>query len=128
MAEDLPSLTQTFLVINDQVYFLEKIITTIGRSLDNDIVLKSLNVSRRHAQIRYEYGKCVLYDLNSTLGTFVNNQRINRKILKSGDVFRMANLRVLFVQNTKDLLDESTYVTGELKGSDQAKNEDKTEE
>ncbi|MBN2500356.1 MAG: FHA domain-containing protein [Anaerolineales bacterium] len=115
MAEEIPALAQTFLVINDQVYFLEKIITTIGRGLDNDIVLKSLNISRRHAQIRYELGKCVLYDMNSTLGTFVKDQRINRIVLKSGDVFRMANIRVLFVQNIKELEDESASVTSELK-------------
>jgi pSer/pThr/pTyr-binding forkhead associated (FHA) protein len=127
MAEELPTLTQTFLVINDQVYFLDKIITTIGRSLDNDIVIKSLNVSRRHAQIRYEFGKCVLYDLNSTLGTFMNDQRVNRVILKSGDVFRLANLRVLFVQNTKELFDESTYVTGELDEEQVKKEEEEAE-
>ena len=115
MAEEIPALAQTFLVINDQVYFLEKIITTIGRGLDNDIVIKSLNISRRHAPIRYELGKCVLYDMNSTLGTFVKDQRINRIVLKSGDVFRMANIRVLFVQNMKELEDESASVTSELK-------------
>ncbi len=115
MAEEIPALAQTFLVINDQVYFLEKIITTIGRGLDNDIVIKSLNISRRHAQIRYEFGKCVLYDMSSTLGTFVKDQRINRIVLKSGDVFRMANIRVLFVQNIKELEDESASVTSELK-------------
>ena len=124
MTEENLELAQTFLVINDQVYFLEKIITTIGRSLDNDIVIKSLNISRRHVQIRYEFGKCVLYDLNSTLGTFVKDQRINRKVLKSGDVFRMANIRVLFVQNTKELEDESASVTSELKDPDLSEEED----
>src|SRR4030095_9970534 len=33
-------------------------------------------VSRYHSEFRSEAGKCVLFDANSTFGTFVNGQRV----------------------------------------------------
>jgi pSer/pThr/pTyr-binding forkhead associated (FHA) protein len=106
---------RTFIVLDNQIVFLDKIVTRIGRSLDNDVVIRNMNVSRYHAQIRYEGGSCVLYDLNSTLGTSVGEQKIDRWVLKSGDVFCLANLRVLFVQNTEDeIVEESKSETREL--------------
>ena len=106
---------RTFIVLDNQIVFLDKIVTRIGRSLDNDVVIRNMNVSRYHAQIRFEGGKCVLYDLNSTLGTFVDEQKIDRRVLKSGDVFCLANMRVLFVQNTEDgIVEESKSETREF--------------
>jgi pSer/pThr/pTyr-binding forkhead associated (FHA) protein len=106
---------RTFIVLDNQIVFLDKIVTRIGRSLDNDVVIRNMNVSRYHAQIRYEGGSCVLYDLSSTLGTFVGEQKIDRWVLKSGDVFTLANMRVLFVQNTEDeIVEESKSETREL--------------
>jgi pSer/pThr/pTyr-binding forkhead associated (FHA) protein len=107
---------RTFIVLDNQIVFLDKIVTRIGRSLDNDVVIRNMNVSRYHAQIRYEGGACVLYDLSSTLGTFIDDKKIDRWVLKSGDVFTLANLRVLFVQNTEDeIVEESQSETRELK-------------
>ena len=113
---DMPeSPERTFIVLDNQIVFLDKIVTRIGRSLDNDVVIRNMNVSRYHVQIRYEGGSCVLYDLNSTLGTFVGEQKVDRWVLKSGDVFCLANMRVLFVQNTEDeIVEESKSETREL--------------
>ncbi len=33
-------------------------------------------VSRKHAELRFEGGKCFLYDLNSSYGSYVNGQRV----------------------------------------------------
>ena len=41
---------------------------TIGRSSKNDVVLNSSNVSRQHAVIQEENGKCVIHNLKSTNG------------------------------------------------------------
>ena len=58
----------------------------IGRSTTNQLVLQNKQVSRQHAVIRYENDVPVLTDMNSGVGTFVNNQRIQRTILHPGDL------------------------------------------
>ena len=50
----------------------------IGRGPGNDVVLPDAHkgVSRTHAELRFRNGRCVLVDLQSQNGTFVNGQRI----------------------------------------------------
>ena len=49
---------------------------TVGRIQGNDIILPRGNVSKRHARFALQNGKVMLYDLQSTNGTFVNGVRI----------------------------------------------------
>lgn len=49
---------------------------TIGRVQGNDIVLPKGNVSKQHSRITMESDKCVIVDLKSTNGTYVNNRKI----------------------------------------------------
>jgi len=59
---------------------------TIGRVEQNDVVLPRSNVSKHHAQLIVEDARCVLTDLNSTNGTYVNGRRINDPwVLRPGD-------------------------------------------
>ncbi len=60
-------------------------LTAIGRSPDQDLVLKEAFVSRRHALITRQNGGFELVDQNSSHGTFLNGQRVQRAQLKSGD-------------------------------------------
>src|SRR5689334_15238759 len=55
-------------------YVLQKDVTSIGRDRDNDIVLDSDSVSRRHAKIEHRDGYFQLIDLDSTNGTFCNDE------------------------------------------------------
>lgn len=64
---------------------------TFGRTPDNAVVIASALASRRHAEIRLEGGLPVLYDLNSSNGTFVNGQRIQRHPLNPGDVIQIGD-------------------------------------
>jgi hypothetical protein len=57
---------------------------TIGRSTKNTLSLKSEEISRYHAQIRFEKGKFVLEDLGSANGTKLDGKRIQRSELKPG--------------------------------------------
>ncbi len=57
----------------------------IGRSPDTDIQIDNLAVSTNHAKVFVEEGRLVVEDMNSLNGTFVNNQRVQRTILKTGD-------------------------------------------
>jgi hypothetical protein len=76
-------------------YRLNKPTMTIGRAANNDIVIPEQTVSSRHATITIENGSFFLNDLGSTNGTFVNGTRIDKKLLKAGDIIKMgaANCR-----------------------------------
>ena len=60
----------------------------VGRDRSCAIVLTHPAVSRRHARITLSGTTCVLEDLKSANGTYVNNTRIERAKLKPGDVVR----------------------------------------
>jgi pSer/pThr/pTyr-binding forkhead associated (FHA) protein len=49
---------------------------TIGRAIENDIVITSKRVSREHACVRREGWRAILEDLGSTNGTFLNDERV----------------------------------------------------
>ncbi len=48
----------------------------IGREPDNDIKLPTLTVGKRHARIFVENGQCFLEDLESSLGTYLNQNKL----------------------------------------------------
>ncbi len=60
----------------------------VGRDRSCSIVLPHPAVSRRHAKITLSGSSCVLEDLKSANGTYVNNTRVERAKLKPGDVVR----------------------------------------
>jgi eukaryotic-like serine/threonine-protein kinase len=60
----------------------------VGRDRTCSIVLSHPAVSRRHARITMNGAQCLLEDLKSANGTYVNNARIERAQLKPGDVVR----------------------------------------
>ena len=49
---------------------------TIGRAVENDIVITSKRVSREHAHVRREGWRVILEDLGSTNGTLLNDERV----------------------------------------------------
>ncbi len=69
---------------------------TIGKAPDNDLVVAELGVSRRHAKIRPEKGGYVVYDLVSTRGTYVNGQKITKRVLRDGDEIKVGPDPVIF--------------------------------
>jgi pSer/pThr/pTyr-binding forkhead associated (FHA) protein len=62
---------------------------TIGRSPTNNIFVRDKNVSRVHCQIVVSEGAVTLTDLQSTNGTFVNNERATECVLKVSDLIRV---------------------------------------
>ena len=103
-----------FLIINKQIIPLHKKVTTMGRQLENDIVFHEDFLSRFHAEILYENDKYVLYDKNSTSGTFVNGRRIDRCVLNSGDLISLANIYIMFVNNNPKIVGKSMCTTQSL--------------
>jgi hypothetical protein len=69
-----------------QEFVIRKSVTTVGRALDNDIVLESGDVSRHHARFEYAEDTLRLVDLNSTNGTRVNGKSIrSQSTVRTGD-------------------------------------------
>jgi hypothetical protein len=59
----------------------------IGReSMICEIVLENPKVSRLHAEVVSIDGKVLLIDRNSSNGTYVNDQKIDKRFLKDGDI------------------------------------------
>src|ERR1700688_2628239 len=71
---------------------------TIGRAPDNDIPIDNLAVSNYHARVFVEAGSLVLEDLNSLNGTFLNDIRVERAMLKDGDAILIGKHRILLDQ------------------------------
>ncbi len=70
----------------------------IGRRLENNLVLDDPRVSRTHAELRAINGRYVLFDLNSTGGTFVNGLRITQSVVYPGDVISLAGVNLVYGQ------------------------------
>ena len=58
---------------------------TVGRKVDKDLVIADPRVSRDHAIITSENGQFCVQDQGSKHGTFVNGERVQRKMLERND-------------------------------------------
>jgi ABC-type multidrug transport system ATPase subunit len=70
--------------------------TTIGREVDNDIVIPDLIASRYHARLLPTARGVQIQDISSN-GTYVNGQRIKDAYLAENDVVTIANVDMVFV-------------------------------
>jgi Ca-activated chloride channel family protein len=66
-------------------------VTRVGRAEENDLVLDSPLVSRRHARIEQDGDLFRVIDQGSAHGTFVNEHRVEEAPLQVGDVVRFAD-------------------------------------
>jgi len=104
-----------FLIVNRQMIPLTKPRITLGRHLRNDIVFHEEFLSRFHAEIINEGGQYVLYDKNSTSGTFVNGKQVERCVLNSGDLISFVNINIMFVNNNPNIQIKATGTTQSLR-------------
>lgn len=99
-AESAPLPESAFLIVDGVKEFpLRKPVVNVGRRLDNDLVIDDPRVSRHHAQLRAIKGRYVLFDLNSSGGTFINGQRTSQTVLYPGDVISLAGVSLIFGQD-----------------------------
>jgi len=69
-------------------------VLTIGRALDNQLVVNNPTASSHHAEIRPGVQGYSLTDLGSTNGTFVNEQKLDPhipRLLRGGDRIRIGD-------------------------------------
>ena len=88
-------------------YSLETNETSIGRDIVNQIVLNEKSISRRHCKLIHSQGKLRVIDLNSTNGSFINDQRIQESILDAGDTLRLGNIALNVEKDSDDQEPES---------------------
>lgn len=130
-SENLPSPHAFLIVDGSRIIPIEEPVTTIGRKSDNHIVVNHEYVSRYHAEIKMDTGNYVLVDLDSTVGTSVNGERIHQAKLQPEDVISVGGVPIIFGVGKPKLtfdtpapdvvLDEDSGPTGrvELQDADQ---------
>jgi hypothetical protein len=92
-AEPVPFLTDA----TGNEHLLRGEMVTIGRAIDNDIVITSKRVSREHARIRCVSWRVILEDANSTNGTFLNDERVLVPVdLRDGDRITIGGVTFVF--------------------------------
>lgn len=97
-----------FLIMADGTIFeMRKNIINIGRGQENDLIINKPQVSRSHAQIRNSRGEFMIFDLNSTGGSFINGQKITRRLLCSGDVISLAGFNLIFNEDSNSIAQTS---------------------
>jgi len=72
---------------------------TIGRAADNSLAIADPQSSSHHAEIRPVWQEYAIVDLNSTNGTFVNEQRLPPQVprpLISGDTIRIGTTSLIY--------------------------------
>ncbi len=71
--------------------------TTIGRAVNNDIIIPDESVSSQHCYISRRADRFVLHDLNSTNGTTLNLQPVKTEApLQSKQVLQIGSAELLF--------------------------------
>ncbi len=81
-----------------QNYPLNRDVIHIGRHTSNDIVINDQRVSRYHAEIKFERGQFVIYDLGSLNQVTVNGAPVRQAALRNGDVLTFGNYNFDFVR------------------------------
>jgi general secretion pathway protein A len=69
----------------------------IGRTADNDLQIDSKFISRHHCQIVTQADSCLIEDLNSTNGIYVQSKRVRRYNLNDGDVVQVGQHEIMYI-------------------------------
>lgn len=98
--DDVSTIPEDAFVIIDgtRVIPLNQAVINIGRRIENTLVVDDPRVSRTHAQMRAINGRYIIFDLNSTGGTFVNGERVKQTVLYPGDVISLAGADLIYGQ------------------------------
>lgn len=94
---------------------------TIGRAMDNDIIIDNTLVSRHHLKIAQEGTDYTVEDLGSGNGTLLNGQPIVKETLRDQDEIVVGKHTVVFIhtetssreqqQQVADLAEETFILT-----------------
>ena len=99
----MPYIIQNQATPHERVCELRYGVNTIGRGLDNSIVVEdeARSLSRHHAEIQVTDKGIYLTDLNSSNGTLVNQTKIVQQDLTNGDLVQFGSVVFQFINETK---------------------------
>jgi DNA-binding NtrC family response regulator len=72
---------------------------TLGRHISNDLQLDDDRASRMHARVIYRADRWHIEDCGSSNGTFLNSQPVEQTVLEAGDLIRIGDRLILFVDD-----------------------------
>ena len=83
----------------------------LGRSITNQVPVDDREVSRVHCRIEVTPQGCVMRDLESGNGTYVNEERTDERQLEDGDVIRVGKtVLVVLLESESEAEDWSTFL------------------
>ncbi len=85
-------------------WLLDRAVSVIGRTEDNDIVINHRSISRHHARIVEENGRHTIVDLQSSNGVRVNGEEYGKVELRRGDLIDLGHVRLRFVAPGEDFV------------------------
>ncbi len=77
------------------------VIKTIGRAVRADFIVDRALVSRIHCRLTAGDEKLEVEDLSSTNGTFVNDKRVDRAQIVSGDRLRVGRVELTVARDSR---------------------------
>ncbi len=107
--------TPTLILQGNRTIELTLPVINMGRKSSNHIVINDLRISRNHAQLRKLRDTYMLFDIGSSGGTFINGTRIERHVLRPGDVISLAGYTMIFTIDQSPPEETQKGITSELK-------------
>ena len=83
-------------------FLLDSAVTTVGRHPDADIFLDDVTVSRRHVQFFKVDGGFEVTDSGSLNGTYVNGDRVDSVMLRTGNEVQIGKFRLTYYLSSAD--------------------------
>lgn len=71
-------------------------VLTLGRDAKSNIRLHDSETSRHHAELRRTKDGYVLYDLDSSNGSYLNGKRVEHSLIRTGDCLRIGQSEMIF--------------------------------
>lgn len=84
-------------------FLLDRDRVVIGRHPDCDIFLHDVTVSRRHSEIRRTVQGFELEDLGSLNGSYLNGERVDARVLRTGDELQIGRFKLVFLGREEHL-------------------------
>ena len=100
--DDIPGVSRASIIIfqaetEPVIYEIKKLQTTIGRGLDNMVILNDPYASRHHLKLQYVNGWFELYALSQDNIAMVNGYPISHIVLMNNDQIEVGATRIRFI-------------------------------
>jgi transcriptional regulator with GAF, ATPase, and Fis domain len=105
-----PRLAATSGKLKGAIFAITEEPLVIGRETAAHVCIPDASVSRRHSQIEKKEDSCLLTDLESLNGTFVNDLPVKKRWLEHGDRVRIGDTEFVFLIQDGEVMSKSSDV------------------